>query len=182
MKPIVITSIFVALLCGATSVSAEGHERRGHKIKRMIKMLDLDDAQQEDVRAVFKTARQSCKTADDRRICMKEQRPEISAKLESILNKEQFEKYQQFKRRGKGKMARMKKELNLSEEQAREVRSVMKSAKQVCLPNKAVREEFRSCMREQKSRIDEELKGILNEEQYAKHLEHRAERRGRWKN
>lgn len=73
--------------------------------------------------------------------------------------------------------ARLTEELALTEEQAEEVKNIhLKYAKQA----EAEREARMQAMKEQHAAMENELKGVLNEDQYQKLEEKKTERKSRW--
>jgi periplasmic protein CpxP/Spy len=73
--------------------------------------------------------------------------------------------------------ARLTEDLELTEEQAEEVKSIhLKYAKQA----EAEREARMQAMKEQHAAMEEEMKAVLSEEQYQKLEEKKEERKSRW--
>lgn len=190
-----------------TTVKKYGADRKGERLKQMaeanremMKQLNLTEEQQRQVRdlrqgemATLKKLRaDSGLTPEARRARMKTIRDEHAEKMKQILMPEQNNKLQELRKQRKGAMKdqakqsaearrEMMKQLNLSEEQQRQLRELrqggMTAIKKLRADSTLSPETRRDRLKTMHGEHVEKMKQVLTPEQYNKMQEFRKQRK-----
>lgn len=167
--------------------------RHGHGMRRILKQLDLTDAQRAEIREIMQSARAEHRATRGRggegRLARKEARFETMQRVREVLTPEQRTKAealmaQQAERHVERRVNHMQRALELSDAQVAQVRGILKRAQQQkkALHQRALTENRppeREAMQAVRQETHDMIRAVLTDVQRQKFDARRAERRER---
>jgi len=182
-----IKVIFTALLLVSVStLLAQDAPKKGQKLEKLRTELNLSDAQSASLKAIFNESRKDMRTIkqneslskEAKKEQMKEVRGRTDAKIQSVLDAEQFARFNEIKaeRKAEAKAKRDQKreayldEIGLTKDQKVRLLKVKEDSKtrikSVKQDTSLTDEEKKAQVKQIRAEADEELKQILTTEQY----------------
>ena len=166
----------------ASQAQAHPHRNGMGRLNVMDSVLNLSDAQQKQIAAIFKDSRPKIKEARQMKDSaqIKAKRAEIRAQIDAVLSNEQRQKWAQFRQSSapagkhnlQGKIENLKAELNLTEIQAQQLQDAMKNhALNIKLIKEKLADDTQAAhlrMKQEHERFNDQLKGFLSAQQLEK--------------